>query len=70
LLEYLEELKSKKLYISSLYFAFAFASFPHSIVSIIIIFLLTLVFFHQKFVLKHFFVAVFIFSIFNLNWII
>lgn len=70
LLEYLEELKSKKLYISSLYFAFAFSSFPHSIVSIIIIFLLTSAFFYKKFSLKHFFVAAFIFAIFNLNWII
>jgi len=62
--------KSKKLYISSLFFWLSLTIFPHSAIFLIIIALTTLIFYLRKFSLKRIFFSIIIVLFINLNWVI
>lgn len=70
LLKYILENKNKLLYLSSLYFALSLTIFPHSSVFIIIIWIVTLIFYLKKFSIKNIFYSIFIIFFINCNWII
>ncbi len=61
---------NKKLYLSSLFFWISFTIFPHSIIFIIIIWIITLLFYYKKFTIKNIFYSILIILLLNINWII
>jgi hypothetical protein len=69
LINYLLIGKKNYLYISCLFFWFSINIFPHSIIFLVIISIITLLFYFKKFSLKKIIISIWIIILLNFNWI-
>ncbi len=61
--------RNKDLFLSSTFFWLALSVMPHTVVFLVIIFIVTLLFFYKKFSFKNIIISIFIVFLLNFNWI-